>query len=403
MLKKCSITLIIICTLLISLLCGATYAFEPSSKTIYKGMDVSEWQGNIDFRKVRADGIEIVYIRSSQGFSYEDSKFERNYKEAKKYGLKVGVYHYMTARTEEEAREQARFFISVVCKKQIDCKIAMDFESFGNLSKKEINKVAIAFLKEVQELCDKEVIVYSNTYAARNIFSEEVAKYPLWVAQYEVSKPSSNGNWKYWQGWQYTSTGRVNGINGNVDRDQYTKDILLDDNSKIPHVEKPKNDKEDRILYKVKRGDTLSEIAKRFNTTVSHLVEINNIKNPNLIYTGEILTISHNHNNSNPKEESSTKTYRVKKGDTLWEIARKFNTTVNHLVSINNIRNPNLIYAGEILKISSNNSTIKRYTIRRGDTLWGIARKFNTTVNRLVRINNIRNPNLIYVGKTIIV
>lgn len=398
MLKKKVIPFLILCAIFLNIFGISSYAISPASKTIYQGIDVSEWQGDIDFRKVRAAGIEMVYIRSSQGFSYEDSKFERNYTEAKKYGLKVGVYHYVTARTEEEAREQARFFISVVCKKEIDCKIAMDFESFGNLSKSEINKVALAFLKEAERLCNKELIVYSNTYTARNIFSGEITKYPLWVAQYEVDNPSSNGNWSTWEGWQYTSTGRVNGISGNVDRDQYTKNILMDGNSQIPHVDRPNNPKEDRILYKIQKGDTLSEIAQKFNTTVSHLAEINNIKNPNLIYAGEIIVVSHNHNNTE-KENNATNTYTIKRGDTLWGIANKFNTTVNKLVQLNNIKNPNLIYAGEVIKVVGD--TRLTYTIKRGDTLWGIARRYNTTIARIVQINRIKNPNLIYPGNTI--
>lgn len=319
------------------------FAIEPSSNTIYRGIDISEWQGDIKFREVKEAGIEIVYIRAGQGFSYEDSKFEENYEEAKRNGLKVGAYHYVTARTEEEARQQARFFVSLVSGKEIDCKLAMDFESFGNLSNSEINRIAVAFAEEVERISQKEVIVYSNTYDARYVFSREVAKYPLWVAQYGVEEPQDNGNWNYWEGFQYSSSGRISGINGNVDLDRYTEDILLNSNDAINQVEDPKVNKEDRILYKVRRGDTLSEIALKFNTTVGHLAAINSIKNPNLIYTGEIIVISHNYNNRKTKE------YKIKIGDTLSEIALKFNTTVNYLVEINKIKNPNLIYAGEYL------------------------------------------------------
>ena len=321
------------------------FALSPSSNTIYRGIDVSEWQGDIDFEEVKDAGIEVVYIRAGQGFSYRDSKFERNYEEAKKYGLKVGVYHYMTARTKEEAREQAKFFVSLISGKEIDCKLAMDFESFGNLNNSEINEIAIEYIKEVERLSKKEVVVYSNTYDAKYVFSRNVAEYPLWVAQYGLSEPQDNGKWNNWVGFQYSSSGRVRGIDGNVDLDRYTKDILLNSNEKINQVEDPKVTKEDRILYKIRRGDTLSEIAQRFNTTVAHLASINNISNPNLIYSGEIITISHNHNNRKVKE------YKIKRGDTLSEIAQKFNTTVSYLAKINKIRNPDLIYAGEFLKI----------------------------------------------------
>lgn len=334
--------------ILIILLLFSTYAFalSPSSNVIYRGIDVSEWQGDIDFRKVKEAGIEVVYIRAGQGFSYEDAKFERNYEEAKKNGLKVGAYHYVTARNTEEAKLQAQFFVSLISKKQIDCRLAMDFESFGNLSKEEINKIALEFIKEVERLSKKEVVVYSNTYDATNISNKEVAEYPLWVAQYGVSSPQDNGNWNNWIGFQYSSTGRVNGIEGNVDLDRFTEDILLSAAEEIPEVEDPKCHYEDRIKYKIKSGDTLSEIAVKYNTTVRHLAQINNIKNPNLIYAGEIITISHNRN-----DKINGKTYVVKWGDTLSEIAVKYNTTVSRLVKLNNISNPDLIYAGETLKI----------------------------------------------------
>ena len=394
MCKKIIITLSILILFLLITVPMQSLALSPSSSEIYQGIDVSEWQEDIDFAKVKEAGIEVVYIRAGQGFSYKDSKFERNYEEAKKNGLKIGVYHYVTARSTEDAKIQAQFFVSLIANKKIDCRLAMDFESFGNLTNSEINQISLTFLKEVEKLSGKETVVYSNTYDAKYVFSQEVANYPLWVAQYGVQEPQDNGKWSNWIGFQYTSTGRVNGISGNVDRDKYTKEIFLGNTEEIPKVEDPKCNYEDRILYKIKKGDTLSEIAKRHNTTVSHLAQINNISNPNLIYAGEIITISCNHKET----VENTITYTVKRGDTLSEIAMRFNTTVDNLVKINNIQNPNLIYVGEIIKIKDQQTT---YKIQKGDTLSEIAAKFQTTVAKLVKLNDIQNPNLIYAGETI--
>ena len=399
---KKRIILLIFFIIIFLIITVPAYALSPSSIKIYKGIDVSEWQGDIDFKKVKESGIEVVYIRAGQGFSYEDAKFETNYEKAKENGLKIGVYHYVTARSVEDAKLQAKFFVSLISNKKIDCKLAMDFESFGNLTNSQINEIALAYLKELEELSKKEAIVYSNTYDAKYKFNSEVAKYPLWVAQYGVNEPQDNGKWKSWEGYQYSSTGRVNGISGNVDLDKFTENIFLSNVEEVPEVEKPKCDKEDRILYKVKRGDTLSKIALEFNTTVEHLVQINNIKNPNLIYTGEILTISCNHNNNtNDNDSQNMITYKVKRGDTLSQIALEYNTTVSSLVNLNNIKNPNLIYAGETIKIIPNNSSSNYYTVKRGNTLWGIARMYNTSVANIVRMNGIRNPNLIYPGQTL--
>lgn len=380
-----------------------TYALSPASNEIYRGIDISEWQGNINFKEVKKAGIDVVYIRAGQGFSYKDSMFERNYEEAKKNGFKIGVYHYVTARSVGDAKLQAKFFVSLISNKKIDCKLAMDFETFGNLDNSEINEVALAYLKELEELSKKEVIVYSNTFSAKYKFNSKVAQYPLWVAQYGVNKPQDNGKWKNWEGFQYSSTGKVSGIKGNVDLDKFTQNIFLSNTEEIPEVEKPNCNKEDRILYKVQKGDTLWEIAQKHNTTVSHLVQINNIKNPNMIYVGEILTISCNHNANSNNNNQNIINYKVQRGDTLSEITLKYNTTISSIVSLNNIQNPNLIYIGQVLKIMKNNSSLQEqksyYIVNAGNTLWGIARRYNTTVANLVRLNGIKNPNLIYVGE----
>lgn len=82
--RKCMIISTILTLFLFVAFGSAVLAFGPSSDKIYNGIDVSEWQGNIDFKKVKENGIKIVYIRAGQGFSYEDAKFERNYEQAKK-------------------------------------------------------------------------------------------------------------------------------------------------------------------------------------------------------------------------------------------------------------------------------------------------------------------------------
>lgn len=100
-------------------------AFGPSSDKIYQGIDVSSWQGNIDFSAVKNSGIEFVYIKSSEGTRYIDPYFEQNYQNAKANGLKVGFYHYVTARNTDEARAQANFFARVISNKSPDCRLAM--------------------------------------------------------------------------------------------------------------------------------------------------------------------------------------------------------------------------------------------------------------------------------------
>jgi len=395
--------------LLLPILCFSIYttvlAFGPSG-TLYDGIDVSGWQGEVDYKQVSEDGIEIVYIKATEGTSFTNRYYLEAYNNAKSNGLKVGFYHYLTARSTNQAIAEAEYFSSVIGSLSPDCKLAMDFESFGDLTRDEINEISFAFLRRVQELTGKEMVIYSNTNNASNTFSTNLASnYPLWVAQYGVSEPTPNGNWEVWIGWQYTSEGRVAGISGNVDRNYFTEDILLNSSGDIPNPEEPiipvpTPDLEETFKYTVVYGDTLSEIALRFNTTVQRLVEINNIQNPNLIYVNQVLII--------PSLEATKKriSYTVVRGDTLYKIARTFGTTIQKLVELNNIQNPNLIYVGQTLIIETNLESASSvsyitYTVRRGNTLWGIARRYNTTVSAIVYLNQIQNPNLIYQGQVL--
>lgn len=372
-------------------------ALGPSSNVIYEGIDVSAYQGYIDYERVRNAGIEVVYIKSSEGTTLEDPYFRTNYDNAKANGLKVGFYHFIRARNEEEARREAEFFARVISGTNPDCRLAMDFEVFGDLSIEEINRISFAFLQKIQEITQKECVIYSDAYNARNTFSRELAEnYPLWIAEYGVETPVDNGKWEYWVGFQYTDAGRVDGIEGNVDRDKLTDGILLETGGEIPTPEPNPNG---NIYYIVKRGDTLSHIALWYDTTVEELVKLNNIQNPNLIYVGQRILIL---TSDEPNKEKEI-TYTVKRGDSLWKIANRYGVSVNSLVSLNNIQNPNLIYPGQQIQVrvsaNNNQSNTVYYRVRRGDSLWRIARRYRTTVNNLVRLNNIKNPNLIYIGQ----
>lgn len=388
------------------------YAIEPAG-SVYEGIDVSGWQGEIDFLQVKNSGIDFVYIKSSEGQNTVDSYFRRNYEEARSNGLNIGFYHYVRARTTEEARLEAEHFANTIAGTVPTCKLAMDFENFGNLSIGEINEISKVFLERVQELTNKEMIIYSNTSSARTIFSQELAnEYPLWVAQYYVSNPSDNGKWSVWEGFQYTDRGTVPGINGYVDRDKFTSEILLNSQEEIPSNEENNENSgntgnaSNYIRYTIQKGDTLSEIAQRYNTTVNELVRLNNIRNPNMIYANETLLIPTKNNSiSTGSDDKNNTIYIVQRGDTLYSIAKRFNTTVQNIVNNNGISNPNLIYPGQSLIIAKSTANIQTkymsYRIKRGDTLWGIANKYNTTVNELAYINGIRNVNRIYINQVI--
>lgn len=331
----------------------SAFAFAQSSERIYNGIDVSEWQGNIDFAEVAGDGIEVVYIRSSEGNNYVDPYFRENYEKAKANGLRTGFYHFLTATNVEEAIEEAEFFVSNIKGLEPECKLAMDFEVFEGLSVEEINEISRAFLETVEELSKKECVIYSDAYNARTVFNKELAEdYPIWVADYFVEEPESNGKWSFWVGFQYTDRGEVRGIEDYVDRDYFTNGIFLNDTSKIP--EDVTRDVEQEFEYiTVRRGNTLSEIAVRYNTSYEYLAKINDIVNPNLIYVGQRIKVPVLSDNT--IHDTSHRLYIVRRGNTLTQIAREYGVTIESIVELNDIRNPNLIYVGEVLRIRTIN------------------------------------------------
>ena len=174
--------------------------------------------------------------------------------------------------------------------------------------------------------------------------------------------------------------------------------------------------------YTVKSGDTLSSIASSHNTTTAALTSLNSLANPNLIYVGQVLklanttTASTSSTSSATSTSSSATTYTVKSGDTLSSIACSYNTTTSTLTSLNNLSNPNLIYVGQVLKVAGSSTSVSTstssssasqattsgtYTVKAGDTLSSIASSYNTTTAALASANGISNANLIYVGQVL--
>lgn len=253
-------------------------------------------------------------------------------------------------------------------------------------------------MEETERLSGLKTVIYSSAYTARAIWDETMAEeYPIWVAEYGPSEPE-DGQWDKWVGFQYSNTGRVDGINGNVDLDYFTEDILLEASGEIPHPDEPKPDNPSKqyIYVRVERGDTLYKLAKKYDTTVQSIVSLNNLSNPDVIIVGERLRIE-----ASGDIPEGAVYYVVQRGDTLYKIARRYNTSVEEIAELNNLSNPDLIYAGQRLLVRSG-TLVREYTVKRGDTLGKIAARFNTTVSRLAAINKITNVNLIYPGMTII-
>lgn len=152
--------------------------------------------------------------------------------------------------------------------------------------------------------------------------------------------------------------------------------------------------------YTVQKGDSLWSIAKKFNTTVNELKNINNLTS-NTLSIGQTLVLPTKTATPTP---SDTNTYIVKSGDSLYKIANQYNTTVNELKQLNNLSS-NLLSIGQVLKIPTKTTTepadnYTTYTVVKGDNLYAIARKFNTTQNDIMKLNNL-SSNLLSIGQVL--
>ena len=183
------------------------------------GIDISKWQGNVDFQKLKEANVEFVMIRLGYqaGFDKEivlDKYYEQNIKLANKYGIKAGVYFYSYAKNTDDAKKQAEFVKKHIKNYKIDMPIAFDFEDWKNielakLSIYDINKNAKTFLDEIKK-DGYQVLNYGSKYYLENIWDID---YPTWLAHY-TNKTNYSKDYKMWQ---LTENGLISGIQGFVD------------------------------------------------------------------------------------------------------------------------------------------------------------------------------------------
>ena len=383
---------------------GKKYSYikikEDENVSSYKGIDISSYQGyDIDFSAVRNSGVEICIVKATESTTYTNMYFDNHASGALNAGLNVGFYHFFRG----QGIAEADYFCSVInkYKDRMTIKPVIDVE----VSMADINNQVLLFINRVKQVLGLDCVIYSGAYfAGDNLIDINLLNYGLWVAHYYVSTPTLRGIWTGFVGHQYSDQGIIPGINAYVDLNTFYDGMFIgnpgsgESTGGVTPAPVGRTKNLDGT-YTVKSNDTLSAIANDFGVTVDQLVRWNNISNPNLITVGQILYFS---------DKSSSGlgqgiTYVVQAGDTLSGIATKFGTTVANLVSLNNISDPNLIYVGQVLKLPSSGNSSRTYTVQEGDTLSSIATKFGTTVVNLVSLNNISNANLIYVGQVLYV
>ncbi|WP_290771145.1 GH25 family lysozyme [Anaerofustis sp.] len=210
---------------------GKTYLHNSRFKdyTIVHGIDVSVWNGTINWSKVKSSGVKYAFIRvagrgyGKEGTIFDDSKFKRNITEAKKYGIKVGVYFFSQAINTKEAREEANYTISKIKNYKLDLPVIMDYEyaggSSGRLTKAKLSKTAatnivLEFCKTVKSKGYTPMLYANYSMLNNSLNKSSIDKsYKVWLAHY-ASSTSYSGKYEFWQ---YASNGKVSGISGDVD------------------------------------------------------------------------------------------------------------------------------------------------------------------------------------------
>lgn len=376
------------------------------------GIDVSNWQHGINVSQMQ--DVEFVIAKATEGTTYVNPDCDRVYRDARASGKKTGVYHFAR---QGDAIAQAKYFVDHISGYIGHSVLVLDYESSA------VDQGvgwAKDWLDAVYNMTGVKPVIYmSNSIVHRYDWTEVAINYSLWNAGYYagyntiygfVDNPSLHYDLGAFSDnialYQYTSSGRLNGWSGNLDFDIFYGDVTDWDalagytSSGDYKPAEPNHHTEDRVIYyTVKSGDTLSGIAKRYNTTYRYLADLNGISNPNLIYTGQVLTIS----GAYPSNTESTTTYTVKSGDCLSSIGKRLGVSWVNIANRNGIHSPYTIYPGQVLAIASGStvSGSQYYTVRSGDTLSRIASQYGTSYQTLAKLNGIKNPNRIYPGQSI--
>ena len=206
---------------------GAKYNFASDGTLVTgagtMGIDVSKWNGSIDWNAVKNSGVSYVIIRcgyrgSSSGALVEDPKFKTNIKGATAAGLKVGVYFFTQATDEIEAIEEASMVLEMIDDYKISYPVFLDVEASGGRGDKidaeERTAVIKAFCETIEDSGYTAGVYANKTWYEKKMNADELTKYKIWLAQYAAQPTYTETRIDMWQ---YKETGKVSGISGNVD------------------------------------------------------------------------------------------------------------------------------------------------------------------------------------------
>lgn len=377
-------------------------------------IDISHHQppSSIDY-DVLAKQVKLVIIRTQYGSRLIDRHYKTHHCEFQKRGIPTACYAWVRGVNIEDMKVEARDFYNRT--KQFNP--TFWFLDVEEQSMSNMRAGVSAYAKKLRQLGAKKVGVYigHHLYDRFNINVSEFDA--VWIPHYGKNNGTHNSKPSYaCDLHQYTDRGRLKGYGSFLDLNrltgskslnyftngkQSTKKSSSKNSSKSNKTSKSKTSS----TYTVKKGDTLSHIAKRHGTTVNRLASLNNIKNVNKVYVGQKIKLPSKSTSKSSGSNTKSGHYTVKSGDTLSHIAKRHGTTVNRLTALNNIKDANVIRVGQKIKLpggSTRSKTKKQYyTVKRGDTLSHIAKRYGTTIKRIASLNNIKNVNKIYAGQKI--
>lgn len=196
---------------------------QTRSDSDASGIDVSAYQGNINWKQVATSGIAFAFIKATEGTNITDSTFDANYRAAKGAGILRGAYHFARPQA-GPARDQAQRFLSVVQAAGgfDELPAVLDLEDNGGLNAQALTAWVQDWLQLVDASAGRPSLLYTNPNFANTFLTPSLSTAPLWVASYGVNQPQDSGGWTDWTFWQYSDTGTVAGIVGKVDLDVYS-------------------------------------------------------------------------------------------------------------------------------------------------------------------------------------
>lgn len=255
---------------------GKTYTHNTKFDTFSKvvGIDVSEHNKTVDFNKVKADGIDFVYVRVGYtGYTKKklslnyDHYYQENITNALAAGLQVGVYWYSQALNVDEALQEANMLLNVIGNYNITLPVVYDYEFAGvgedgrldsaNLSKAQMTANSLAFLNRVSQMGYTPCLYANYSFLNNRVYASQISSIAkIWLAHYNTSTDYP-GNYEYWQ---YTSDGRVNGISGRVDMNVWYQGAQpgVPTVPVTPNVTQPTAKKVTGVKLKAKTNTTLT-------------------------------------------------------------------------------------------------------------------------------------------------